>query len=326
MEATLDLPESVDTRNYADPNIGAVRWSASKSLWWLGMTLTWVWFATTTVSIDSIAVFLVTTAITLCLGHSLGMHRKLIHHAFDCPKWLERVCVYLSTLVGLGGPFTMMRTHDTRDWAQRLPQCHPFLSHQNNLLKDFYWQLHCKLHLDYPPSLRYPDCIQNDRFYKLLQTTSILQQGLFGVVLFIFGGWPWVVWGVCARVSVSVFGHWLIGFFAHNKGHRSWHLNRVAVQGYNVKGFGLITFGECWHNNHHAFPGSAKLGLEHNQADPGWLVLMVLKQLGLVWNVKTPENLKHRDNLRKLSQSSPNTPHTIAPKPSAAATAQNDTL
>jgi len=144
--------------------------------------------------------------------------------------------------------------------------------------------------------------------------------------LFSIGGLPWIIWGVCARVSVSVFGHWLIGYFAHNTGHRSWHLDRVAVQGYNVKGFGLITFGECWHNNHHAFPSSAKLGLEHNQADPGWLVLMALKRVGLVWNVKTPDNLEHRENLRKLNQSRPYKPHSLAPQPSTAATAVNDTL
>jgi len=324
MEATPDTPKSVDTSIYANPNTGTVKWSASKSLWWLGMTLTWFWFAPSTVSISAIVVFIVTTALTLCLGHSLGMHRKLIHHAFDCPKWMERICVYLSTLVGLGGPFTMMRTHDTRDWAQRLPRCHPFLSHQNSFLRDFCWQLHCKLHLNNPPRLQYPAKIQADRFYRVLQSTSMLQQGLFGLVLFMLGGWAWVVWGVCARVSVSVFGHWLIGYFAHNSGHRSWHLDRVAVQGYNVKGFGMITFGECWHNNHHAFPGSAKLGLEHNQADPGWLVLMVFKKLGLIWNIKTPDNLEHRENLYKL-------PRNQHPKPSIAvsksgAPTLNDTL
>jgi len=320
VEAKPDTPESVDSRISADPNIGFVSWSAPKSLWWLAMTVTWCWFAPSTVSVSAVIVFLVTTALTLCLGHSLGMHRKLIHHAFDCPKWFERICVYLSTLVGLGGPFTMMRTHDTRDWAQRLPQCHPFLSHQNSIIKDFYWQLHCKLHLSHPPSLRYPDAVQHDRFYQFLQATSLLQQALFGLVLFKLGGWAWVVWGVCARVSISVFGHWLIGYFAHNNGHRCWHLDGVAVQGYNINGLGLITFGECWHNNHHAFPGSAQLGLENNQSDPGWLVLMALKRIGLVWNIRTPNSLEHRKNLTKITKTIPTTRHRVASQAHTAAT------
>ena len=303
MDAYHDLPASVDISVHADPTAGLVKWSASKSLWWLSMTLVWFWFAASTVSVSSLLVFLILSAVTLCLGHSLGMHRKLIHHAFDCPKWTERLCVYLSSLVGLGGPFTMMRTHDTRDWAQRLPECHPFLSHQNSLLKDFYWQLHCKLHLQSPPSLQYADSVQNDWFYRHLQSTSILHQAFLAVVLYLVGGWSWVVWGTCARVSVSVFGHWLIGYFAHSVGQRSWHVNEAAVQGYNIKGLGLITFGECWHNNHHAFPGSAKLGLESHQFDAGWKVLKVLEKINLAWNITTPENLPHRENLVRIDQS-----------------------
>lgn len=176
MEAKLDQPDSVNSRVFADPCQGVVRWSASKSLWWLTMTMLWLSSAATTASVSSLIVFLILTSTTLCLGHSLGMHRKLIHKAFDCPLWMERLFVYLSTLVGLGGPFTMMRTHDTRDWAQRLPRCHPFLSHQNPIFKDFFWQLHCKLHLENPPRLHYPESIQRDWFYRFLQATSVFQQ------------------------------------------------------------------------------------------------------------------------------------------------------
>jgi len=167
------MPGSFDSTVFADPNNGYVAWSAIKSLWWAGMTLMWIVFAPSTLSLSAVSVFLILTATTLCLGHSLGMHRKLIHRSFDCPKWLERLFVYLSALVGLGGPFTMMRTHDTRDWAQRLPSCHPFLSHQSGIIKDFYWQLNCKLHLENPPHLVYPESVANDRFYRFLQATSI---------------------------------------------------------------------------------------------------------------------------------------------------------
>ena len=45
--------------------------------------------------------FLVSTGVSVCLGHSLGMHRRLIHRAYDCPLWLERLFVYLGTLVGM---------------------------------------------------------------------------------------------------------------------------------------------------------------------------------------------------------------------------------
>ena len=72
------------------------------------------------------------------------------------------------------------------------------------------------------------------------------------------------------------------------------------MQGYNVPWCGLITMGEAWHNNHHAFPGSARLGLEAGERDPGWWVLMALARVGLAWNVKTPDALPHRPNLVAL--------------------------
>ena len=78
------------------------------------------------------------------------------------------------------------------------------------------------------------------------------------------------------RVAASVTGHWLVGYFAHNRGPRSWHLEGAGVQGYNVPYCGLITMGEAWHNNHHAFPGSARLGLREGEIDPGWWVLLGL--------------------------------------------------
>ena len=69
------------------------------------------------------------------------------------------------------------------------------------------------------------------------------------------------------------------------------------MQGYNVPFCGMITMGEAWHNNHHAFPDSARLGHEPFQTDPGWWVIVMLRQVGLIWNVKTPESTERRANL-----------------------------
>ena len=71
-------------------------------------------------------------------------------------------------------------------------------------------------------------------------------------------------------MTASVTGHWLIGYYAHKLGRRSWHIEGAGVQGYNVPYFGLLTMGEAWHNNHHAFPASARLGLNPGQTI--WLV------------------------------------------------------
>jgi len=67
-----------------------------------------------------------------------------------------------------------------------------------------------------------------------------------------------------------------------------------AVQGYNLPRLGLVTMGEAWHNNHHAFPGSARMGLVAGQHDPGWWALCGLRRLGLVWGLRGPGDLPPR--------------------------------
>lgn len=276
--------------------VGKVIWSPVKSLWVSSMYLIAIMGGYLTASLENFLVFLLASAITLCLGHSLGMHRRLIHQSYECPKWMEYLFVHFGVLVGLAGPFGMVRTHDTRDWAQRQPECHPYFSHGSCFFKDGFWQLHCDIQLAHPPQF-IPESILQDRVYVFMEKTWMLQQLPLALLLWALGGWEWVIWGSCMRVAVSVTGHWLIGYFAHNHGHRSWHVQGAAVQGYNVRFCGLITMGECWHNNHHAFPGSARLGLEQGQVDPGWWVLWTLSKLGLVWSIRLPQHLDERAEL-----------------------------
>ena len=125
---------------------GRVRWEPVRSLWFTGMALGAVVGGALTFSWAAFAVFVAATVLVLLLGHSLGMHRKLVHDSFDCPRWLEYLLVWLGTQVGLAGPLSMVRTHDLRDFAQRLPDCHDFLAHRRGLLVDAWWQLHTYRH------------------------------------------------------------------------------------------------------------------------------------------------------------------------------------
>lgn len=275
---------------------GKVIWSPLKSIWVMMMYLFGIYGVLFLLSIENFLVFLISSAITLCLGHSLGMHRRLIHQSYECPKWLEYLFVHFGVIVGLAGPFGMVRTHDIRDWAQRQPKCHPYFSHQSSFLKDGFWQIHCDIVLKHPPIFK-EESILDTQFYRFMEKTWMLQQLPLALILYLIGGVEWVIWGTCLRVAISVTGHWLIGYFAHNSGHRSWHVNGAGVQGYNIKFCGLITMGECWHNNHHAFPGSAKLGLEKGQSDPGWWVLIILNKIGLVKNLKLVADLEERQEL-----------------------------
>jgi fatty-acid desaturase len=285
---------------FTDPTDGVVCWAPAKSLWIGGMTLIAVILGPLTFSWAALVLFALMSGVTLCFGHSVGMHRKLIHGSFDCPLWLERLCVYLGTLVGMAGPFGMIRLHDFRDWAQRQPKCHAYSRHDASFFRDAWWQMHCKLVLKHPPAFRLEVRLAEDKFYHFIERTWMAQQLPLAVVFYAIGGWSWLVWGIFVRVAVCVSGHWLIGHYAHRKGPQTFVIDGAAAQGYNVPFAGLVSMGEAWHNNHHAYPNSAKMGLLPGQIDLGWWLIRALKTADLAQNIKTPENLPERAGMRRL--------------------------
>ncbi len=276
---------------------GQIRYAPLKSIWLTGMSLAALIGGALNFTWAAFLVFMVITATLLLFGHSLGSHRKLIHDSYQCPKWLEYALVYCGVQVGLAGPLGLLRQHEMRDYAQRLPACHAYLRHGSSFWRDAWWQLHCELHLDQPPQLVIEARIANDRFYAFLERTWMLQQVVPALLLYFAGGWAFVFWGTCARVTACVLGHWLIGYFAHNHGGIHHEVLGAAVQGRNIPFTSLLTMGESWHNNHHAFPGSARLGLFEGEWDPGWWALQVMRKWGLVWQVRLPEDLPRRVEL-----------------------------
>src|SRR5688572_21564059 len=102
---------------HTNPVEGRVSWKWSKSLWWTAAFLATTILAPVTFTWGAAAVALGLTVTTLCLGHTLGMHRLLIHRSYECRRWLEHVFVYLGVLVGIAGPFRIIYMHDIRDWS-----------------------------------------------------------------------------------------------------------------------------------------------------------------------------------------------------------------
>jgi fatty-acid desaturase len=299
------LPESLKSHRVQAASVrsvseGRVVWEPVRSLWFTAMALGASVGGVLTFSWGAFALFVGSTALVLLLGHSLGMHRKLIHDSFQCPKWLEYLLVYCGVQVGLSGPLGLVRAHDLRDYAQRLPECHDYLRHRRAFLVDAWWQLHCELRLDRPPTILIEPRIADDRVHRFLQRTWMWQHLPWAVLFLWLGGWAFVFWGVCARVTAGVFGHWLVGYFAHNHGGMHFEVRGAAVQGRNVRFASLLTMGECWHNNHHAFPGSARLGLHRGEWDPGWWLLRALQRLGLAWDLRLPDDLPHRPELHRV--------------------------
>ena len=287
----------------SNPLEGRVRLDWAKLLWNGGMMAGAVAapiFATP----YAVILFLLLTYMTLLLGHSVGMHRMMIHRGFHARPWLEHSLVYLGTLVGMGGPRAIIETHDIRDWAQRAPHCHDYFSHRRGYLRDVSWQLFCCFDFDHPPKIsvepRY-----STRFHRHLDRWWRVHVLATGAVLFSLGGLPWLLWGLCARVSISALGHWSVTWACHSaerpKGR--YCVPDAGVQASDLTGHwlgraaGLLTHGECWHSNHHAFPESARTGLYAGQWDPAAWVVERLAAWGLAGDVRGPRGEAARGDL-----------------------------
>ncbi len=290
MNETLSSTRRVVPWDNSSAVDGDVVWSPVKSVWYTSMLLAGSVGGVMYFSLNALVVFFVLLIATLCLGHSVGMHRLLIHRSYEAPLWLEHVLVYLGTLVGMAGPLGMFRIHEIRDWQQNQPDCHSFAKHDVGFWKDAFWQMHCEQVLAHPPDLVIEDRATQDRFYQWLETHWRWQQLPLGVALYLIGGPGFVFWGVCLRVAVSLTGHWCTVHFAHTHGERPYVLENIAVDGRNLPKLGLLTFGEAWHNNHHAYPSSARMGHTLSQLDPGWWIIKCLSAVGLAWNIKVPDH------------------------------------
>lgn len=285
----------------ADAVEGEVVWDAPRSIWNGAMLAAALVLGPMTVTASAFAVFLVTAAVTLCAGHSVGFHRRLIHRSFDCPKWLERVLVWFGTAVGMGGPIWTIRLHDSRDWAQRQPDCHWFLRHAKPLLVDGFYYLHFRLKLARPPGFDPGPGIGDDPFYRFLDRHWMAQQIPVALILHALGGWPWLVWGVPVRIAACTTMHWFISYFAHTRGPQDWSVDGAVIQAYNVPLMAIPTMGESWHSNHHAFPSSARHGLYPGQIDLGYRFIQLLEWIGLARDVKLPAALPARPGITPLT-------------------------
>ena len=162
------------------------------------------------------------------------------------------------------------------------------------MLKDAWWQMHCRLDLENPPEFDLSK-IEAKPLYRFFERYWMAQQLPVAAILYLSGGWSFVIWGVCARVAITVHGHWFVGYLAHNRGPQSYLVRQAGVQAYDVPWAALPTMGEAWHNNHHAYPGSARIGLLPGQSDWGYVFIRQLEKMGHAWDVCLPADMPERD-------------------------------
>ena len=121
-----------------------------------------------------------------------------------------------------------------------------------------------------------PDLLK-DRFHVLLAKFYLVPIILSGFLLYALGGWSMVLWGVFVRVVVGWHTTWFVNSLAHIFGKRTFDTKDDSTNNWFVA---ILTFGEGWHNNHHAYPSSARHGLKWYQFDMNWITINIFKRLG----------------------------------------------
>ena len=217
------------------------------------------------------------------LGISMGYHRLHTHRGFKTTKLFEYFLAICGALSLEGGPIFWVAVH--RQHHQHSDQAlDPHSPRVSGFWAHLGWMLFGDaLHNDTALMSRYAPDLGKDPFYQWLSKYHWVPLTVLGFVLLAIGGWPLVNWAIFLRVVVGLHGTWLVNSATHMWGRRRFS---TTDDSRNTWWVALVTFGEGWHNNHHAHPVSARHGLAWYEFDPTWLELKFLRAIGLVWDIR----------------------------------------
>src|ERR1700681_3744609 len=216
------------------------------------------------------------------LGVGMGYHRLLTHRGYTTPKWLEHLLTVCATLALEGGPIFWVATH-------RIHHKYSDREGDPHSPRDGKWWAHVgwivmgkSMHRDTSTLARYVPDLAKDRFHVWITRYHYVPMTLLAIVLFVLGGLPYLLWGIFLRTVVGLHATWLVNSATH-----SWGSRRFATRDRSTNSWwvALFTWGEGWHNNHHAHPVSARHGLKWYEVDFNWYGIWVLKKLGLARQV-----------------------------------------
>ena len=217
------------------------------------------------------------------LGISMGYHRLHTHRGFKTSKLFEYFLAICGTLTLEGGPIFWVAIHRRHHQHSDQP-LDPHTPRVSGFWAHIGWILFGEAqHNNTAIMSRYAPDLGKDPFYRWLTTYHWVPLTVLGFVLLGIGGWPLVNWAIFLRVVLGLHATYLVNSATHLWGRR-----RFATQddSRNSWWVALVTFGEGWHNNHHAHPTSARHGLAWYEFDPTWIELKFLRAVGLVWDVK----------------------------------------
>ncbi|HEV7395408.1 MAG TPA: fatty acid desaturase [Pyrinomonadaceae bacterium] len=217
------------------------------------------------------------------LGVGMGFHRLLTHRGFKSPKIVEYFLTFCGLLALEGGAINWVVTH-------RIHHAHTDEPGDPHSPRDGGWWSHMGWILSgtaqqHSPIVmeRYAPDLMKDPVHVWLNRLYFVPLIICGLLLLWLGGWSALMMGVFLRVTIGLHFTWLVNSATHMWGGRRFQTTDDSTNNFLVA---LITFGEGWHNNHHAHPRAARHGLHWYEIDINWYGISALKFLGLAKNIK----------------------------------------
>src|SRR5580698_3634180 len=239
---------------------------------------------------SSIAVFLILWLLSQNVGIAVSYHRQLTHRSFTTPKCLEYCLAVCGALALQGSPIYWVAVHRLHHQYTDIPG-DPHSPRDGKRWSHMGWILRGALHSETTMLSRYVPDLERDGFYRWMAVWHWLPLTLTAVVLLACGvalrGWPlgfsWVLWGVFLRIAIGFHITWLLNSVTHLWGARRFKTHDDSTNNWWVA---LLTGGEGWHNNHHAYPTSATHGMAWWELDFNYWLIRMLALLGLAKDIK----------------------------------------
>jgi stearoyl-CoA desaturase (delta-9 desaturase) len=236
------------------------------------------------------------------LGITAGWHRHFAHKSFEAGP-VVRALLAIAGSMAMQGPLTQWVTDHRKHHALSDKPGDPHSPHagrEPGVLSAALGLLHAHVGWlfvtkgmergpDYARDL-YEDRLIRwiDRLYLLWVALTL---GIPFAIGYAFGGTSQgletMVWGGLVRIFAFQHVTFSINSICHMFGRQAY---RARDESRNVWYLAPLSFGESWHNNHHAFPASARHGLDRFQLDLSWWTIRALERLGLVWDVRRPSD------------------------------------
>lgn len=231
----------------------------------------------------ALAVAVVLWWIAGSLGVGMGFHRLLTHRGFKTPKAVEYFLTICGTLAFEGGPINWVVTH-------RIHHAHTDAPGDPHTPRDGRWWAHMGWILrgtaqthERSVLWRYAPDLMKDRVHRWLNEYYYIPLVICSLSLLVVFGWSVFMFATFFRIVFNLHSTWLVNSATHSWGQRRFETNDDSTNSWWVA---LLTFGEGWHNNHHAHPTAARHGLAWYEIDVNWWGIRTLQLLGLAKDIK----------------------------------------